>query len=143
MPSRVNLGLAVGAGAASGVMVLGIAGRLAMAGLAVVLGSPTNLSVPGMAEVMVLGGLVGAVGGLLVLAARNVLPARRLAQSVLVALVLMVGTFVIALAGGRISHGVHTALPLTLSAVVIVFLAYAGVANALLRYLQNRGHSGD
>jgi hypothetical protein len=138
MVDRTSLGLAIAAGAASGVMVLGVVGRLAMAGLAVALDSPTNLSVRGILEVMVLGGLLGAVGGLLLLAGRRILPARPLVRSVLVALALAVGTFVVALAGGRISLAVYTVLPFTLSVVVVVFLLYALVANGLLRYLQNR-----
>ncbi len=55
--------LALIAGAVTGALVLGIAGRGATSGLTLVTGNALNLSLRGMLEVVIVGTLVGAIGG--------------------------------------------------------------------------------
>jgi hypothetical protein len=142
MPVTHNsAGLALLVGAVSGVIVLGIIGRAAMAVVAFAMGVPTNLSLRGVFEVVVFGGLVGAVGGLLLLLARKILPAHQMTQSALVALVLLGGSITLALYRGRISLDIHTALPLTLSVAAIVFVVYGHVTNVLLGRLEGQDHT--
>lgn len=52
-------------GAAAGVIVIGLIGRLAMAIVSLLTGSSANLSLSGVAEALVLGAVFGVVGGLL------------------------------------------------------------------------------
>ncbi|GBE30556.1 MAG TPA: hypothetical protein ENH10_05650 [Bacteroidetes bacterium] len=54
----------IGVGGLAGMLVLGLAGRFIMAGLASALSYPTNLSATGVILVTVLGGVLGAIGGL-------------------------------------------------------------------------------
>ena len=56
----------IGFGGLTGMLILGFAGRFVMAGLAIGLGYRTILSVVGMVLVIVLGGVLGAIGGLFV-----------------------------------------------------------------------------
>jgi hypothetical protein len=56
----------VGVGALVGMLVLGVAGRFVMMGLSAALGFPTNVSFTGMVLVTLLGGVLGAIGGILV-----------------------------------------------------------------------------
>jgi hypothetical protein len=142
MPTLRSAGLALVAGAVSGIVVLGIMGRVAMVVVARGLGVPANFSFRGLVEVSVLGGLVGAVGGLLLLLARRMLPGRRSIQSLLVAGALFLGTLAVAVIGGRTTFGTDTMQPLTLAVVAIVFLGYGGAARVLLGWLEGRDRTG-
>ena len=141
MVTRNSAALAFLAGSVSGVIVLGIIGRMAMAVEAVVTGSPANLSFRGALEVVVFGGLAGAVGGLLLLAARKLFPTHQLIQSTVVALTLLVALLAIAWYGGRMYFNFHTALPITLSVTTIVLVVYAHATNVLFRRMEGQDNT--
>ncbi len=67
LDQRMNLRSAkwIGFGGLTGIVILGALGRFVMAGLAVALGYPANLSVAGIIMVSLLGGVLGAIGGLI------------------------------------------------------------------------------
>ena len=60
------------AGAVTGALILGIAGRGATAVVSLLSGSPLNLSLRGVSEVVIVGTLVGAIGGVLLLVLKSV-----------------------------------------------------------------------
>ncbi|MCB2212707.1 hypothetical protein KQI52_11390 [bacterium] len=67
LDQRMNLKSAkwIGFGGLTGIVILGALGRFVMAGLSVTLGYPANLSVAGIILVSLLGGVLGAIGGLI------------------------------------------------------------------------------
>ena len=122
------------AGAISGALVLGIAGRAAMAGVALINGNSLNLSLRGVLEVVIVGTLVGAVGGGLLLTLRGVCRSYGLASGVIVGIILFVGsTFLVVVVSGRITFDMSFIQFLTLSVVFTIFMIYGVCASALLR----------
>jgi hypothetical protein len=65
MKALVDWMTAVVVGALSGAVILGLLGRLAMAGLALAMGRASNLSLRSVLEVVVIATVVGAVGGVI------------------------------------------------------------------------------
>jgi len=125
------------AGAATGVLVLGLVGRLATALVAVAAGRPSNLSARGLLEVAVIGALFGVVGGLLAWALRRALPGAGKARGVVVG----GGLFAIALVwswlGGHLEPS-GDGVWWTLAVVGAVFLVYGLVLELWLeREAQN------
>ena len=123
--------LALVSGAVTGVLVLGIAGRVSMAAVALVTGYSLNLSLRGLLEVAVTGTVVGAVGGILLLVPRRMRRTVDLARGMLVGATLFVCSLLVSWVSGRIDFGVHASL-LTLSMVASVFVVYGVGADALL-----------
>jgi hypothetical protein len=123
--------LALLAGGVTGVLVLGIAGGAAMAAVAFITGNPLNLSLMGLLEVAVVGMLVGAVGGILLVVVRRIRRAAGLTRGALVGATLFVCTLLVSWVSGRIDFGVPTSL-LTFFVGAIVFVVYGVGADALL-----------
>lgn len=129
------------AGATVGTVVLGVLGRIAMAGLALAQGSPLNLSLAGFGQVVIYGAVLGAVGGFVALPTRMHLPANHYLRSVVVAAVLFVGSFLFPLMRGRISLGSGGEQAFTLVVAAAVFVIYASILDSIMNRL-DRGSSG-
>ena len=126
------------AGAISGALVLGIAGRAAMAGVALINGNSLNLSLRGVLEVVIVGTLVGAVGGGLLLTLRSVCRSYGLASGIIVGIILFVGSTFFVVVSGRITFDMSFIQFLTLSVVFIIFMIYGVCSSALLtRFKRN------
>jgi hypothetical protein len=142
MLSRESIVTSLIAGAAVGTVVLGLFGRLAMAGVALADGSPLNLSFSGLAQVVVYGAVLGGVGGLVALPTRSHFPANRHLRSVIVAAVLFVGSFLFPLVRGRISLGPRETQLFVLVVAAAVFLIYASTLDSLMNRIE-RGRKGE
>ncbi len=120
--------LACAAGAATGAVVLGVGGYLAMAGVALVSSGQANLSATGALESAGLGALLGLAGGLLL----HALAARPRGQrGVLVGLVLFVAAVAIGWLSGRIDFA-RPVILLTLAVAALVYVAFGVCTAALL-----------
>jgi len=123
--------LALIAGGITGALVLGIAGRAVTAATALITGNSSNLSLMGLLEASVVGTLVGAVGGILLLVVRRMRRAAGFTRGALVGATLFLCTLLVSWVSGRIDFGIPTSL-LTLFVVAIVFVVYGVGADALL-----------
>lgn len=108
-------GLLLGGGV--GLLVLGIAGRIAMRAIAVASNTPPGFSVGGTATVVFLGAASGLSGGLIYSLLHTVLPRRRLVRSALFALALVLLTL----------RGLRPVQPLALSWFMPLALAYGAI----------------
>jgi hypothetical protein len=119
------------AGAVSGALILGIAGRAGMAGVALVTGNSLNLSVRGLLEVIIVGILLGVIGGVLILALRRVCRENSFTLGLLVGMILFISSSFLGLANGRITFHSSFISFFTLGVVAIIFCIY-GVCAATL-----------
>jgi len=120
------------AGAVAGLLVLGIAGRLATVVVALVAGTAANLSWRGMLDATVAGVVIGSIGGLLLALLGWLRGSADRTGGLIVGVVMFGVTFLFLLGGGRADFG--RPLPLiTYSVVAIAYLAYGVIASALLR----------
>jgi len=127
MSRRYRASMVVLVGAALGAVVLGLGGRVATAALARATGRATNLSFGGLAEVLLVGTAAGALGGLLLLAARR-LPVRGSAvRGLLVGIVLFLLSLLVAYVGHGAHLGENVKQALTLAVAAAVFVVY-GIA---------------
>jgi hypothetical protein len=74
LPPGPSLRAAIGSGSVLGTLILGLGGRAAMRVIAVLDGTPQGFTVGGSMTVVFLGAVSGAAGGLILWAARRVLP---------------------------------------------------------------------
>jgi hypothetical protein len=129
------------AGTATGVVVLGLGGRLATALVAIAAGRPSNLSARGLLEVVVVGALFGVVGGHLAWALRRALPGAGKVRGVLAG----GGLFAIALLWSWLNGHLAPSgdgVWWTLAVVGAVFLIYGLVLELWLeREGQNSGRA--
>jgi hypothetical protein len=131
--------LALLAGAVTGALVLGITGRAATAGVAFITGNVMNLSLRGGLEVVIVGTLVGAVGGILLLVLRNLHRDPDLARGITVGAILFVCSSLVAWVSGKITFGLPSIQLFTLGVVAIMFMVYGVCADALLARFESRG----
>lgn len=124
--------LALLAGAVSGTLILGIVGRAATAGVSLVTGNSLNLSLRGVLEVMIVGAVVGAIGGLLLLTLRSVCRGNKLALGIIVGLLLFVCSTLLVLVSGMLAFDKSFVQFFTLGVVAAVFVIYGVWAAALL-----------
>lgn len=135
---RRGILLAVVAGAVSGVMILGLVGRLAMALIALAVGVEMNLSGRGMVEVMTLGLLIGVAGGVALFAMRRMSHAPRFAHGVTLGILLFLGSVVFESLGGGVTATTWSTYPLTIVVVGVVFIAYGVEMEKLLVWFERR-----
>lgn len=135
---RRGILLAVVAGAVSGIMILGLVGRLATALIALAVGVEMNLSGRGIFEVMTLGMVVGVVGGVVLFAMRRVARSPRVAHGVTLGIVLFVGSLVFESLGGGVTATTWSTYPLTIVVVGVVFIAYGVEMEKLLAWFERR-----
>ena len=119
-------------GAAMGALILGLAGRAAMAGVALLEGEATRLSPRGVAETVLLGTLLGAVGGVSLLEARRRLGPRGLRAGLLVGSALFAGSLLVSWLGGMLDGAGLAGLP-SLVVAAALFLAYGAATERALR----------
>lgn len=134
-----ELALALLAGAVTGTLVLGIAGRAATAGVALITGNALNLSLMGGLEVVIVGALVGAVGGVLLLVLRSVHGDSELARGITVGAILFVCSFLVAWVSGKIALGLSSIQLFMLGVVAIMFMVYGVCADVLLTRFESGG----
>ena len=127
------------AGAVTGALVLGIAGRGATAGIALVTGNAVNLSLKGVLELVIVGTVVGAIGGVLLLVLRSVRGGARLARGAIVGVVLFACSILVSWVNGKIAFSVTPTQLFTLIVVVIMFMVYGVCADALLTRFEDGG----
>ncbi len=125
--------LALLAGAISGALVLGIAGRVTMAGVALINGNSLNLSLKGVLEVVIVGTLVGTVGGGILFAFRSVYRSYGFASGIIVGVILFVSSTFLVVVSGSINFDMSFIQFLTLSFVFTMFMIYGVCASALLQ----------
>ena len=128
--------MALLSGAAMGALILGAVGRATMAGVALITHHDPNLSFRGLLEVLLLGTLIGAVGGLLLLPIRRMLRSRGLVTGIILGIVLFLGSWFVLLFSDRMDFRFYPIMPLTLSVVAVVFLIYGIAVGALLYRLE-------
>jgi peptidoglycan/LPS O-acetylase OafA/YrhL len=126
------------AGAVAGALILGLAGRLAMAAVALATGHPTNLSLRGLVMVTLVGAVVGALGGVLVLVLRRTYRGSGPARGLAAGAVMFLGSMLVAVVTGKLP-GVSPIQILTLAVVAATFLVYGVSADALLSRFEQRG----
>jgi hypothetical protein len=124
--------LALLAGAISGAIILGLAGRVATAGVALITGNSLNLSLRGVLEVVIVGTFVGAIGGVLLLALRNVYPGNRFVLGIIVGIILFVCSIFFVSVSGRVAFDGSFIQFFTLGVVAAVFVIYGIWTAALL-----------
>lgn len=130
------------AGGTVGTLVLGVLGRLAMAGVALAEGSPLNLTLAGFGQVVIYGAVLGAVGGLAALPTRTHFPGNHYLRSVIVAAVLFVGSFLFPLMRGRIRLGSGSEQAFTLVLAAAIFLVYASILDTIMNRLDRGSSAG-
>jgi hypothetical protein len=128
---------AVLAGAVAGAVVLGAIGRIAVAGVALIIEGPVNISARGVLEVVVVGVLVGAIGGILLLPVRSLVRGGRVIRGLVLGAVLFIASFLLSLLRGWTSLSFsRNPLPLTLVTVAAVYVIFAITADALLSWFE-------
>jgi len=119
-------------GVISGVLVLGIIGRLAIASVAIGRGSSMNLSLRGVLEVIILGVIMGAIGGILLFIIKKMLWVNGLVSGIMIGLILFVFSVVFALLSGRIVLGMSLDQWVTMLIALTMFAIYGIFAAGLL-----------
>jgi len=130
------------AGAVSGALVLGLAGRMAMAGVALIVGTVTNLSLEGLLEVTAMGALAGSVGGLLLLVLKKRGRVARAARGPIAGATLFVSSLLVSWMTGKIDFGHPGPLLMTLFVAAAFFLLYGISADAILSRLEGAADQG-
>jgi len=120
------------AGAIGGMFILGLGGRAVMAVIAIGINADVNLSFRGIFEVLLVGFLVGAPGGLLLIPARNIFPTSRLSRGIAIGTLLFLVSLLISWVTGGLKFETYSVLPVTLTAVAFIFLLYGVVIDMLL-----------
>jgi hypothetical protein len=131
-PPEMNMRSAVIAGATVGALILGLAGRAAMAGIALLEGVATNLTLRGVLETLILGALMGAVGGASLLEAGRRLGLTGIGAGLLVGAALFTGSLAVSWLGGAMQGAGLASLP-TLGVAAVFFLAYGAATERVLR----------
>ncbi len=90
------------AGTISGILILGLAGRAVTAGIALVTDTPSNLSFGGIGESVVVGALVGANGGCLLIMLKNMFRVRLSCLGIAIGIILFIPTHIFAFFNNRI-----------------------------------------
>lgn len=122
------------AGVAAGALILGLAGRAATAGVAGITGHATNLSLRGGLEAVGVGAIVGAAGGLvlLALAALGARPGPR--RGIAVGGVLFAASFALGWFREQVvTGGAGAVLVLTLVVVAAVYVVFGVALDAAVR----------
>ena len=124
-------------GATLGAIVLGIVGRVAMVGVALITENDVNLSLKGVLVVILLGTLLGAVGGLVLLPLRKMLLGGNAFRGILLGFIL----FGFSLAAAPVSIGMafdpRSAGGLTLAIVAIVYVIYGITLDAIVSWFHD------
>ncbi len=129
------------AGAIAGALILGLAGRLVLAGVALASGNPTNLSFRGLVMVTLVGAVVGAIGGILVLVLRRSYRGSGPGRGLAAGAIMFLGSILVALVTGKLP-GISPIQALTLAVVAAIFLVYGVSADALLSRVERDGAAG-
>lgn len=117
-------------GAITGALILGLVGRAGMAMIALLSGQALNLSLRGTLQVIVLGAVVGAFAGPVLMLLRNMIPASRAMRVLSLSVVLFLVTWfaprpAISTAGSASSPVMPAVL-----AIALVLLAFGLVLDA-------------
>ncbi len=110
-------------GTLSGVVILGLLTRLAMAMIALFTNNPVNLSIQSIVEVTVAGAIVGAIGGIFLVGIRVLLSAG-IVRGIILGFLLFSGSLVIGLIAGRVAFGEQPITFITFAFLGMVFLFY-------------------
>jgi hypothetical protein len=108
-------------GAAAGVVVLGVGGRIAMRAIALANNTPPGFTVGGTATVVFLGVVSGVGGGLLYTLLQLIVPRRRFVRSTLFALALVLLTL----------RGLRPIQPLALEWFMPLALGYGAIVDVV------------
>jgi len=134
-----GLFLALVSGAISGALILGIAGRTAIALLSFITGNSLNLSLSGILQTIFLGIIIGSIGGMLLFIIKNLFRINRLNAAILSGLILFIGSIIFAMVIGTFVFEISFIQLGTLIIVVMMFLLYGVFAAGLLnRFTGNR-----
>jgi hypothetical protein len=128
--------LALLTGAVMGALVLGITGRMATAVITLITGHEPNLSLSGGLEAVIVGTLIGAVGGILMLAVSRFHGGSKLARGATVGGMLAICSRLGASIFGKITLGVSSIRPVMLGIVAVMYAVYGIGADALLTWLE-------
>lgn len=131
MSAGRDLGWAVGTSALTGALILGLAGRAAMAAVAWATGYPVNLSPRGLVEVTVVGALMGTAGGFVLVAFRRLPRLARIRRGVFVGGTLFAGSLLVSSVSGKTSFGASASF-VTLFVVAVIFVVFGVAADLLL-----------
>jgi hypothetical protein len=139
LKNYIEILLTLNSGAISGALVLGIAGRAAIAIVTLAQDNSLYLSSRGVVEVMLLGTLIGAVGGCLLFMLGNMFRGYGIVTGIVTGLILFSGAMLFAIARRRIDFDKSfIQLPTTI-VVFIIFAIYGVVVIVLLnRFTGNR-----
>lgn len=119
----------------SGAIVLGIFSRLIMAAIALSIGKPTNLSVLGLVEVALVGALMGASGGVILLAIKKYMPPGYY-RGLTLGIVLYGGSLVFGIMGRRFTVGENPYAIIILVSTGGIYALYG----ILTEWLLSAGH---
>jgi len=126
------------AGAVTGALILGIAGRGATAVVSLLSGSPLNLSLRGVSEVVIVGTLVGAIGGVLLLVLKSVFRGAGPARGAMVGVVLFACSALVSWVKGKVAFSVAPTQLFTLIVAVTIFIVYGVCLDALMARIRRR-----
>jgi len=110
-------------GTLSGAVILGLLARLTMAIIALLSNHPVNLSIRSIAEVTVVGAVVGAIGGIVLLGVRSLI-SPGIARGIILGFLLFSGSLMIGLMAGRVAFGVQPITFITFALLGVVFVLY-------------------
>ena len=119
-------------GTLSGAVILGLLTRLAMAIIALSTNNPVNLSIRSFAETIVVGAVVGAIGGIVLLGIRALISAG-IARGIILGFLLFSGSLMTGLIAGRVTFGEQPITFITFVYLGVVFLLYGIVTERMVR----------
>jgi hypothetical protein len=126
-------------GAMAGAIVLGAFGRLVMAALADALGGESNLSTRGVAQVVMVGGVLGALGGITRQCLERWAPVSPVARGFLVAFITFALSLLLWIFSTRAALRMIPASTIpTLTAVLVMYIVFG----ILLEWFVERVESG-
>lgn len=127
---------AVLAGIVAGILVLGLLGRAAMAMVEAATSDAATPSTGDVLEVVAISALLGALGGLLLLAPLGIPRSSRLVRGPAVGIVLLAGTLLVSWISGWIGPDAATVQPVTLLVALLTYVAFGACADAMLALLK-------
>jgi len=120
------------AGAAVGTLILGVGGRLAMAGIMLLRAEQPRFSLGGSLDVVLMGALYGLLGGVLLLPLRRVVPSRKLRRGVTLGLILLLVGWLTSSVGRDMSLALGPMIPSAIGIASVMFVVYGVVLDRLV-----------
>jgi len=123
MKPHNNIFLTVVAGAISGILVLGIFGRIVTTCIEFTMRNKIHYSLPGLFEIVLVGLIVGAIGGFVYFIIKYLYQIRNLTIGLFVGLIMFLCSTIYMVLTDRVAFGIGPTY-LLLAMAIIVFILY-------------------